>query len=1062
MAPSSATSKPRTRRKKAQPCSTLPPTFATATAVSTPRPSSAPSRREPQSKLPPPPAEPAEDLELKIEALVAEKDADFVKRRHQLLYGPIVSAPDPEPSCTAVPMPSPRTPPPKILPHDIDAARMGLNVLNQRANTDKLYSPRNFLSPLLQYVVRDQEYKSAVVATPQSSRSCPENEGSIKPPKEQGTNQSDAKTLVSLQRLVQKLRARCDAWRDRFREEARARVAICALHKKLTRQKATSRRTEMRLKQEHARTTRILSEKVRKMQHGAAQTAQEAQEWKLRYQSEALWHVDTSAAAGCQLVNCGYRQLAERNENQISAISRERDCLQDRIDTLIKEKQAAVLVSALRPDEEPPAMPSGFVHPVNMYALAPLPSGGRKKSRGPPKPWNLKRTMREVAALFASKVDSDRRCDYARRPRLAMPDHCKSYYLTTEGTTLGACQMMTRLATAVNFHAVDAKGARNSHSTSFRDGGAEHDTPLVTKSLVKIMAAALGITHSAIFTARTGHTLLGLLSHIAVAVFGESVISVSAKAAFAAAQRAARQAADSKTTMAAAEGVDDPSSAISLGGVLRVVLLKAAMKGEDKVTVPLVEVMRAIKWHFPYRVDRAAPDRLFLDASMRKQLVLDLCELFNVEGRTSFMTACKFDTIRYGAEQKKKRKRKKQMTTKTERRQRPAIPANPGVEDVLAATAAGTGAVNPPGHVAPSEDNAAATPSLPLSPEDLVAANQAEEERTELQRQIKNIPPKTRKLLLAVADNATALRNLFAVFDEDGSGGVSPEELRIALSQFGILLNRKETKTICKIADKDGDGELQYPELLLLVEAVAADENRRQREIDREREAGALAAARKRRRLKKQRRAAERERKAEAAGPSATQFVRYTAYNEKRKGRRRYLYGSGSVKEEGAIGLGDGEAEDELSSSSDSEDDEGRQSVPLNQPTLIEVAEEYVIAEESKHGGFGDPVEAPLGRVIEVCMGVYMRQEARNAENLLAFYRHSDDDKDGNLTWKEFLVLLDAMHEAGGAPKMSPEEAAETYMAAATITPDNVRVTDQKFLLAMMSKGVVAPHVNNG
>ena len=67
-----------------------------------------------------------------------------------------------------------------------------------------------------------------------------------------------------------------------------------------------------------------------------------------------------------------------------------------------------------------------------------------------------------------------------------------------------------------------------------------------------------------------------------------------------------------------------------------------------------------------------------------------------------------------------------------------------------------------------------------------------------------------------------------------------------------------------------------------------------------------------------------------------------------------------------------------------------------------------------------------LGRVIEVCMGVFMRQEARNAENLLAFYRHSDDDKDGNLTWKEFLVLLDAMQEAGGAPKMSPEEAAET------------------------------------
>jgi hypothetical protein len=55
----------------------------------------------------------------------------------------------------------------------------------------------------------------------------------------------------------------------------------------------------------------------------------------------------------------------------------------------------------------------------------------------------------------------------------------------------------------------------------------------------------------------------------------------------------------------------------------------------------------------------------------------------------------------------------------------------------------------------------------------------------ELLRRVQEVPDKTKKLLLAVADNAKALRNLFAIFDEDGSGGVAPEELRIALSQFG-------------------------------------------------------------------------------------------------------------------------------------------------------------------------------------------------------------------------------------------------------------------------------------
>ena len=322
------------------------------------------------------------------------------------------------------------------------------------------------------------------------------------------------------------------------------------------------------------------------------------------------------------------------------------------------------------------------------------------------------------------------------------------------------------------------------------------------------------------------------------------------------------------------------------------------------------------------------------------------------------------------------------------------------------------------------------------------AAPRARKQRLEnakrLQSKIQGVSKKMRKLLLAVADNAHALRNLFAVFDEDGSGGVSPEELRIALSQFGILLNRKETRALISVVDENGDGELQYPELLALVDAVNVDENKR---LEMKRAEDAIAAEEEATRKRREQKRLEKSKKraaAAAAGASASQFFKFSN--------------------------NPGDILDDSDSESDDEEEEGaslhgrRARLGLS---LEEAAEDYV--DKLMQDGATDEElpTAPLFLVVKRCMDAFLRQEAANAERLLAYYRAHDDNKDGNLDWKEFLRLVETMNERSGMKmKMSPEESGECYMEASRITTDSVRVDDQKFLLAMMVKGIVAPEIS--
>ncbi|KAK4161779.1 hypothetical protein QBC43DRAFT_268072 [Cladorrhinum sp. PSN259] len=61
-------------------------------------------------------------------------------------------------------------------------------------------------------------------------------------------------------------------------------------------------------------------------------------------------------------------------------------------------------------------------------------------------------------------------------------------------------------------------------------------------------------------------------------------------------------------------------------------------------------------------------------------------------------------------------------------------------------------------------------------------------------------------------DTEQELVNAFKVFDKDGSGTISSEELRNVLKSLGENLSDAELDEMVKLADKDGNGEIDYQE----------------------------------------------------------------------------------------------------------------------------------------------------------------------------------------------------------------------------------------------------------
>ena len=63
------------------------------------------------------------------------------------------------------------------------------------------------------------------------------------------------------------------------------------------------------------------------------------------------------------------------------------------------------------------------------------------------------------------------------------------------------------------------------------------------------------------------------------------------------------------------------------------------------------------------------------------------------------------------------------------------------------------------------------------------------------------------------------IRSAFRVFDKDGNGFISPDELRGAMMTLKIDLTDKELDALIETADTNGDGQLDYEEFAALMMA---------------------------------------------------------------------------------------------------------------------------------------------------------------------------------------------------------------------------------------------------
>lgn len=61
------------------------------------------------------------------------------------------------------------------------------------------------------------------------------------------------------------------------------------------------------------------------------------------------------------------------------------------------------------------------------------------------------------------------------------------------------------------------------------------------------------------------------------------------------------------------------------------------------------------------------------------------------------------------------------------------------------------------------------------------------------------------------------LMDVFMVFDRDGSGTISPDELRTAMRVIGEKLTDDEIEDAIRLADSGGDGEVDYDEFIQFV-----------------------------------------------------------------------------------------------------------------------------------------------------------------------------------------------------------------------------------------------------
>ena len=61
------------------------------------------------------------------------------------------------------------------------------------------------------------------------------------------------------------------------------------------------------------------------------------------------------------------------------------------------------------------------------------------------------------------------------------------------------------------------------------------------------------------------------------------------------------------------------------------------------------------------------------------------------------------------------------------------------------------------------------------------------------------------------------LREVFSVFDKSGTGTVTANDLRAAMSLVGEKLTREEVDDVIRLADTSGDGKIDYDEFIRFI-----------------------------------------------------------------------------------------------------------------------------------------------------------------------------------------------------------------------------------------------------
>ena len=76
------------------------------------------------------------------------------------------------------------------------------------------------------------------------------------------------------------------------------------------------------------------------------------------------------------------------------------------------------------------------------------------------------------------------------------------------------------------------------------------------------------------------------------------------------------------------------------------------------------------------------------------------------------------------------------------------------------------------------------------------------------------------------------LREMFELYDDDGSGDIDQHELRSLMAQLGIDLTDEELSAMIAEADVDGDGDIDYEEFVAMFKGikVSGEEKKQQQQ----------------------------------------------------------------------------------------------------------------------------------------------------------------------------------------------------------------------------------------